>query len=42
MTKSGSLIIVTARWPGIAAMRDGWIAGKRVFGKVVTGRRAGT
>ena len=33
---TGSLIIVTGRWPERASRRRGWIAGKWFFGKAVT------
>ena len=33
---TGSLIIVTGRWPAGASRRRGWIAGKCLFGKALT------
>ena len=33
---TGSLIIVTGRWPESASCRRGWIAGKCFFGKALT------
>src|SRR5450759_698731 len=42
MTKTGSLIIVTGRWPDIFLSHGRWIAGKCLFGKAVRDRRPGT
>src|ERR1700738_23455 len=39
---TGSLIIVTGRWPDCVSSRRGWIAGKCLFGKAVTGGLAST